>query len=214
MLSGEGSYTIAYPMAILARQYGRSDLASLSLRQLEVRRERLVIGEDLYLRHHANGTRSFCNWSRAYAWYMLGLARTLRELKGWEGLGDSEHSRIQELERELARVSDVAISRQQPNGLWCVYVNEPVTGPETSGSSAIATALAIGVKLGVLGDRAAAAAKRTRDALDDFLTADGVLGGVSQNNKSGEELQRDGYRILSQMGTGLATQLYAALFAQ
>ncbi|WP_165452360.1 hypothetical protein [Paenibacillus thalictri] len=40
---------------------------------------------------------------------------------------------------------------------------------------------------------------------------DGLLGGVSQTNQSGEEIQRSGYRVLFQMGMGLMAQLGAAL---
>jgi hypothetical protein len=47
--------------------------------------------------------------------------------------------------------------------------------------------------------------------LTRHLTADGLLGGVSQSNKGGEALQRGSYRSIYQMGMGLKAQLIAAL---
>ncbi|MFD2615440.1 glycoside hydrolase family 88 protein [Paenibacillus gansuensis] len=211
MLSAEGSYTIAYPMAVMAKAYDRHDLALLAIRQLEARQKLLTDGDVLYLRSHEDGSRSFRNWSRAYAWYLLGLARTLRELQEFSSLPDADYNRIAALKSELARAAGVIMTYQSPAGLWPVYVDEPETGIETSGSAAIAAALAIGVQLGVLDDQAGLAALRTRNALTDYLTPDGILYGVAQNNKDDGRLQREGYRILSQMGTGLAAQLEAVL---
>jgi unsaturated rhamnogalacturonyl hydrolase len=215
ILSAEGSYTIAYPLAVLAKLYKREDLALLAIRQLESRKQRLTCGADLYLRHHEDGSHSFPNWSRAYAWYMLGLARTLRVLHECEelhGMSLAILMRINALKEELVRIAEVIIGHQSEQGLWFVYVDDPQTGVETSGSAAIAASLAIGVQLGILGDSSLAASKRVRSALTPYLTEDGFLHGVAQNNKAGEALQRSGYRVLSQMGTGLAAQLDAALY--
>ncbi|NQX60718.1 glycoside hydrolase family 88 protein [Paenibacillus qinlingensis] len=215
MLSAEGSYTIAYPMAVLAKLYKREDLALLAIQQLESRKQRLNYGTDLYLRHHEDGSHSFPNWSRAYGWYMLGLARTLRVIHEYDALyreSPAIRIRINELKEELIRIAEVIVGYQSEQGLWYVYVDDPQTGVETSGSAAIAAALAIGVQLGILGDASLTACKRVRRALTPYLTEDGFLHGVSQNNKADEELQRSGYRVLSQMGTGLAAQLDAALF--
>ncbi|OAS17740.1 glycoside hydrolase family 88 protein [Paenibacillus oryzisoli] len=215
ILSAEGSYTIAYPLAVLAKLYKREDLALLAIQQLESRQQRLTSGTDLYLRLHEDGSHSFANWSRAYAWYMLGLARTLRVLHEYDELGTMSPAirvRIHVLKEELVRIAEVIRGHQSENGLWYVYVDEPQTGVETSGSAAIAASLAIGVQLGILDDSLLAVSKRVRDALTPYLTEDGFLHGIAQNNKGGEELQRSGYRVLSQMGTGLAAQLDAALY--
>jgi len=48
-------------------------------------------------------------------------------------------------------------------------------------------------------------------ALTAYLTSDGILSGVAQHNAGGMELQRGGYRVMSQMGLGLWAQLYAAV---
>lgn len=145
---------------------------------------------------------------------MLGLARTLRVLHEYDELARMPQAirvRINELKEELVRIADVIIGHQSEQGLWYVYVDEPQTGVKTSGSAAIAASLAIGVQLGILGDSSLAVSKRARNALTSYLTEDGFLHGVAQNNKAGEELQRSGYRVLSQMATGLAAQLDAAL---
>ncbi|MDR6555353.1 glycoside hydrolase family 88 protein [Paenibacillus qinlingensis] len=210
MLTAEGNYTLAYPMAVLAKQRGRLDLARLALRQLEAR-QKLTLGDDLYLRYHQDGSYSFRNWSRAYAWYLLGLARTLKELDGADFLMNDEMHAIQALKQELRRVSRISMSYQLPSGLWSVFLDDPDTGPETSGSAGIAAALAIGVEMGLLDKDALAAATLAKEALTPYLTQDGILSGVSQGNKGGESLQRGGYRVLSQMGTGLAAQLWAVI---
>lgn len=215
ILSAEGSYTIAYPLAVLAKLYQREDLAHLAIQQLESRQQGLTYGGNLYLRLHEDGNRSFANWSRAYAWYMLGLARTLRVLHEYDDIARMAPAiqvRINVLKDELVRIAEVIIGHQSESGLWYVYVDEPQTGVETSGSAAIAASLAIGVQLGILGDSALAVSKRVKVALTSYLTEDGFLHGVAQNNKGGEELQRSGYRVLSQMATGLAAQLDAALY--
>ncbi|WNR42813.1 glycoside hydrolase family 88 protein [Paenibacillus roseipurpureus] len=215
MLSAEGSYTIAYPMAIMAKLYHRQDLVRLAIQQLKIRKELLFHGNDLYLRYHEDGSRSFRNWSRAYAWYMLGLARTLRELRKFRELTklpkEMHPASVSDLEQELARIAQIAINHQSEQGLWYVFVDEPHTRIETSGSAAIAAALAIGVELGILSGNALDASLRARQALSAYFTTDGILQGVAQNNKGGEELQRGGYRIMSQMATGLAAQLDSAL---
>lgn len=206
MVSAEGNYTIAYPLAVVAGLQGRRELEDMAIRQLDIRRRELTDGEDLYLRRYETGERTFRNWIRAYTWYMLGLARTLHLLPHRK---DTEH-----LREEFARIADLALSHQQPDGLWRVFVDEPGMIADTSGSAGIAAALALGVRDGLLPRSALARARRTLLALHRYLTPDGMLGGGSQANKNGEALQRSGYRIVSQMGMGLMAQLIAALEGQ
>lgn len=211
ILSAEGSYTIAYPLAVMARLYARRDLASLAIDQLEARMRHLVVEEALYLRYHEDGSRSFRQWSRAYAWYILGLARTLHELSALPWLFSVEQKRVNSLRLELARLAELVMEYQSPEGLWYSFLDDPATGVETSGSSAIAASLAIGVRLGILGENALTSSLLAKCALEPYISQDGVLHGVTPNNKNGEDLQRKGYRILSLMGTGLAAQLEAAV---
>lgn len=142
-------------------------------------------------------------WARGIAWQMLGYARTLRELKHRTDL--AEH--ITAFQQLAAWV----LPFQRPDGLWSVFVDKPALTPDTSGSAGIAAALAIGAQQGWLEAAARTAAAKTLAGLTLHLTPDGFLGGVSQANKGGEELQRGNYRVIYQMGMGLLAQLIAAL---
>ncbi|GGV55416.1 hypothetical protein GCM10010245_87810 [Streptomyces spectabilis] len=206
--TAEGGYTVAYPMAVMATLLDDDYLRRSALRQLELRCDRLCVNDDLYLRLLPDGRRSYRNWARAYAWYLLGLVRTLTALgtgAGTAGLWD-----------EARRVAVLAVSRQGATGLWDCFLGEPDTGTETCGSAGLAVALALGVEQGQF-DPAyeGSAAQRAWGVLvKEFLSADGWLSGGSPSNKGGEELQRSGYRVLSGVGTGLMGQLGAALVRQ
>lgn len=202
MLSAEGNYTVAYPMALLATALGQPELTTLALEQLRVRRDRLFVGDDFYLRVMSNGKRTFRNWCRGVAWYLLGLTRTLGVLPP-----------PPDLVAELARAAVWIARWQLPSGLWATFVDEPKVFPDTSGSAGIAAALALGVRYGLLPATYRTHAERALEALVGYLTPDGFLTGVSQVNKAGEALQRGTYRVMSQMGMGLLAQLVAALDA-
>lgn len=202
-LSAEGSYTVAYPLAALARTRGRDDLALVALEQLRLRRDRLAERDAISLRAAGDGSRTFRNWARAYAWYLLGLTRALIEL------GDRDDTL--DLRQECRRMAELALRLQRPDGLWGCFLDDPATGPDTSGSAGIAAALALAANHGLLPETAFHAAIRALQALEAALTPDGFLGGVSQANRGGEALQRSDYRVLSQMGMGLLGQLAAAV---
>jgi len=205
VLSAEGCYTVAFPLAALAVAQGSIGLAVAALTQLRIRQRRLWHDDALWLRYMDNDERTFRNWARAVAWYLLGMMRTLELLRD----GDHETS---DLEREALRVAKWALSHQLENGLWSVYVDDHNLGVDTSGSAGIATALALGARIGVLTSLEASAAKRTLASLNQYLTPDGFLGGTSQANRGGEVLQRSDYRVLSQMAMGLKAQLIGEVF--
>lgn len=208
-ITAEGMYTVAYPMAVIAVQLDRRDLAEQAVAQALHRRDVLGGERHIDLRYYpATGERTFRNWSRAYAWYMLGMTRT------WAVLAHSQFADVPgvaELERELARTAQIALHWQLPDGLWSVFLDEPDTGVETSGSAGIAAALALGARYGLLERSYLETAQLSLYALSGYLTPDGLLTGVSQHNAGGVELQRGGYRVISQMGMGLLLQLYAAV---
>ena len=206
-LTAEGSYTVGYPMAVIARARGDERLADRALTQIRVRQAALFDGTEYHRVRSAGGGKSDRGWARGVAWHLLGAARTLSVLRDRTDLG--------ELIDGFRALADWAVARQLPagaadGGLWSVFLHEPALAPDTSGSAGIAAALAIGVNRGWLGDRHAAAADRTRAALTGFLTPDGFLGGASQANKGGRGLQASNYRVVYQMGMGLAAQLIAA----
>jgi rhamnogalacturonyl hydrolase YesR len=134
---------------------------------------------------------------------MIGLARTLEVAR--------DRSDISDLVIHFQRLAAWVLSHQREDGLWSVVIDEPALTPDTAGSAGIAAALALGARNGWLDERARAAARHALVGLQRHLTPDGFLGGVSQSNKGGSELQRGDYRSIFQMGMGLMAQLMAAL---
>ncbi|MDF2721554.1 MAG: glucuronyl hydrolase [Paenibacillus sp.] len=207
VLSAEGAYTVAYPLAVIAKQQALPQLEEWAIRQLGVRRERLPEGDALYLRRSDAGIGTFRNWIRGYTWYLLGFVRTLSEL--------AHRADLEPYKGEFVRVAEIALSHQRGDGLWSCFVDEPDVLPDTSGSAGIAAALALGANAGLLPPSARERAALTLSTLQrHYLTADGILSGASQANKNGEALQRCDYRINAQVGMGLMAQLAAALAAE
>lgn len=202
-LSSEGAYTVAYPLALIAKLRCDEKLMQDALYQCRVRQARFFDGREFWRTYDDDGKRGNRNWARGIAWQMLGTARTLEVAR--------DRSDISDLIIHLQRLAAWVQSRQREDGLWSVMVDEAQLTPDTAGSAGIAAALAIGARNGWLDDNARQAAQRTLSGLDPHLTPDGFLGGVSQSNKGGLELQRSDYRSIYQMGMGLLAQLIAAL---
>ncbi|MDF2662384.1 MAG: hypothetical protein K0Q94_5175 [Paenibacillus sp.] len=212
-LTAEGAYTMGYPMAVIASRLGNDQLAQTALRQLLLRRKALTDGRDLYGIVSGSGQKRIMrNWARSYTWYMLGFVRTFMEFQGSRRY--AKLAGMEEVSAEFRRMSEIALSRREPGGLWSCFLGEPETGIETSGSAGIAAALALGARAGVLPHTMLDAAREAMQALETYLTPDGVLQGVCQHNCGGLQLQRGGYRVLSQMGMGLMAQLYAAVYSE
>ncbi|HSI09388.1 MAG TPA: glycoside hydrolase family 88 protein [Rariglobus sp.] len=203
-ITAEGSYTVAYPLAVLAQIRSDRSLAQLSANVLRVRRESLRRPDGLWLRHHPDDTRTFRSWARGVAWYLLGFGRSLEHL---EGLTDTT-----DLKTEFLAAATWALGYQRADGLWGCFLDDDSTLQDTSGSAGIATAFARGAKAGLLpAEIFIPAATRCWKALPVHLTPDGFLGGAAQSNRGGEPLQRGPYRVLAPMGMGLMGQLAAAL---
>jgi unsaturated rhamnogalacturonyl hydrolase len=207
-ITAEGNYTIAYPLACLANTMNSNYLAEQSLLQLSVRKELLWKDHTLYLRYLEDGTRTFKNWGRAYVWYLLGIIRTIKELKSQKRLSESLEEYWKE---EFNRAWNITWSYRNDEGLWDCYVDEPCTEVEISTTTGIAAASAIGINLGFLPNSYKSELRKTLNSLVTFLTPDGLIKGSSQANKGGEPLQRNGYRVLSQVSMGLLAQLIHAI---
>lgn len=198
-VSTEGCYTVAYPLAVIARQRKDAQLRSVALAVLRRRREILAQDGVIWQRGRP-GDLHFPNWARGHAWYLLGLAHSMRHL-GPE----------RDLLAEFRRAARLSMSLRLSNGLWPVFADDPHTGTDTSGSAGIAAALAIGAREGWLGAAELEAARLAKRELDRWLAPDGFLTGQAQENKKGEELQRSRYRAMMQLGLGLWAQLTGAL---
>lgn len=205
MLSAEGMYTVAYPLAVIGALSGRVDYLADARRQLRLRVAALRDGGVL-LRRYEDGRVEFRDWIRAWTWYLLGLARTLPIL-------ESAGVEVAGLRSELAEIAEASLRWRSEDDLWHTYVDDPATPLETSGSAGIAAAWAIGAGHGLLDADWSDRAARTAEALLACVGPEGVLRGASQANKDGERLQRSRYRINSQVGSGLLAQLCAALLA-
>ena len=203
-LTSEGSYTIAYPLALIAKARGSEELMQSALMQVRVRQAAFFDGREFFrTREDGSGKRGNRNWARGIAWQILGLTRTLIVAK--------DRSDIADLIASLQQLATWAIGLQREDGLWSVFADDQKLTPDTAGSAGIAAALAIGAQHGWLEASAKAAAQKTLAGLQKHLTPDGFLGGISQSNKGGEGLQRSDYRSIYQMGMGLMAQLIAAL---
>lgn len=198
-VSTEGCYTLAYPLAAIARQRKDAQLRAAALAVLRRRRE-ILVQDDVIWQRGRPGALHFPNWARGHAWYLLGLAHSMRYL-GPE----------RDLLAEFRRAARFSMGLRLSNGLWPVFADDPHTGTDTSGSAGIAAALAIGAREGWLGGAELEAARLAKRELDRWLTPDGFLTGQAQENKKGEELQRSRYRAMMQLGLGLWAQLTGAL---
>ncbi|MRX65373.1 glycoside hydrolase family 88 protein [Maribacter luteus] len=196
--TAEGCYTVAYPMAVVGRLWKRKDLMHKAMDQL---RHRLVLieGGNFYLRYNER-EKTFRNWARGAAWFLLGFVRTISELK--------EEFMDEEITGKFREGVDIAISMQQKDGLWNCFMDQDVA-PDTSGSAGISAAIVTGVENGILNPSYNKAAEKCWMGLQDYITPDGFLKGVAQDNRGGIGLQQSDYRVIAQMGMGMMAQLYA-----
>lgn len=199
-ITAEGCYTVAYPMAVIGKAWNDKGLKKRAIEQLKHRLV-LIEKEKLNLRYHTNtGTYTYKNWARGAAWTLLGFARTIAELKG--------EIKDKEIIRMFKKGVDNAIAMQQENGLWNGFMHTN-NAPDTSGSAGISAAILIGIKEGLLPETYRRYAEKCWKTLPDYLTPDGFLKGVSQDNRGGVALQEGDYRVIAQMGMGMMAQLYS-----
>ncbi len=194
----EACYTLAYPAIALGYRLGRERLIEAGIGLIERRIPKLWRPGRLTQSLRTDGSRAFVNWARGVAWFLLGISRAAAHFP--------DSACPEEFRRAFEEVSEWIVRQPRVNGLWSCFVDAPETGPEISGSCGIAAALVSAVQLGWLGhlpESDLACVCEVRNAAASYLTPEGWLGGVSQINRDGERLQRNGYRVLSQMGMGL-----------
>ncbi len=199
-LSAEGCYTVAYPMAVIGKSRHSKDLMNKALEQLK-HRFVLIHEGDFYLR--ATGSeRTYKNWARGAAWFLLGFSRTIYELK--------DEIIDEEIVAKFREGVDMALSMQRQDGLWSCFMHKDVS-PDTSGSAGISAAILTGIEQGILPESYRKQVDKCWVALQNYLTPDGFLKGVAQDNRGGISLQEGEYRVIAQMGMGMMAQLYAFL---
>ena len=208
-LTTEGCYTVAYPLAAIARVRQDAELGQIALGQLRHRIHYLADESAIYQRSTLADEKAYRNWGRGVAWYLLGTIKTLAVLRD-SGL---EVSGLDEVQQSWATAVGMVRAWQNEDHLWYGFLDRPETGVDTSASAGIAAAIAWGVHLGLLPIQSLRSVKATEQSLQRYLTPDGFLTQVSQINRGGEDLQASGYRVISQFGMGLMGQLKAALEA-
>jgi unsaturated rhamnogalacturonyl hydrolase len=202
LVSAEGCYTVAYPMAVIGKAWNDRKLMKEALAQLKHRF--VLYNNSLYLRYNkTSGKYTFPNWARGAAWNLLGFARTIGELKS--------EMQDKEVIEQFQKGVELALSMQRSNGLWGCFMHRPDSLPDTSGSAGIAAAILTGIKDGYLPESYRPNAERCWNAIQQYIAPDGFLRGVAQDNRGGIEVQESDYRVIAQMGMGLMAQLYAEL---
>ena len=194
----EGCYTVAYPLAAIALHRGDATLAQVALDQVRLRAGRLVSDEAVYQRASLDGERSYRNWGRGVAWYLLGTIKTLVLLEQ----SSLKVTGLTEVRTTWQRTADWVREYANRDQVYYAFLDRPETEVDASASAGIAAALAWA------GDRRTG--RRTYRSLLQYLTPDGLLGQVTQINRGGEDLQEGGYRVIAQFGMGLLEQLRIA----
>lgn len=197
----EGCYTMAYPLMQIAAVRDREDLRDLALRELQSRRDRLFHEGNIYLRHPQTG-RTYRNWTRGIAWYLLGNVKCLQ----FSGLAGQWAPVAEHMAERAAWV----IKHQRDDGLWDNFLDEKGPPPDTSGSAGIAASLVHAHELGLIGKEGTEVARRCWAALPQHLFIDGWLGDVAPSNKRGEEAQHGSRRASETFGMGLMGVLAGA----
>ncbi|WP_138993199.1 glycoside hydrolase family 88 protein [Larkinella sp. C7] len=209
-LTTEGCYTLAYPLAVLARQRQDVELARLALANLHHRQEALVTPDVVYQgRNQAGEWNAYPNWGRGLVWYLLGTVRTLNELNPLAAQLDP--TVLQNLKATFLKTAERMLKDRDAQGGWHGFVGEPQTGIDTSATAGIAAALALATQYGWMPSETFKTLEITKKALFQYLTPDGFLTGACQSNRGGVELQRSGYRVISQYAAGLMAQFLVAM---
>lgn len=206
----EGCYTLAYPLAAVARKTGKKELFELALLELEARIKYLTDSEAVYQKVTVqDSVKSFRNWGRGYTWFLLGLIRTSAILK--QDASFSKDPRLSKIREAFTYYSNLALKHQQPDHSWRAFLDLPETQFDASATAGLGASLLYGKQIGWLPDLPDSRLYAIRQRLEQSLTPDGFLAGCCQLNRGGEELQKSSYRVISQYVMGLMAHLYAHL---
>ncbi len=206
----EGCYTLAYPLAALAKAAGNKKWYELALIELEERIKHLTDHEAVYQRASVtDSAKGFRNWGRGYTWFLLGLVRTSAILK--QDASFSKDPRLSKIREVFIYYANLALKYQQPDHGWSAFLDLPETGFDASATAGLGASLLYGKQIGWLPELPDSRLYAIRQRLEQSLTPDGFLTASCQINRGGEELQKSGYRVISQYVMGLMAHLYAHL---
>lgn len=206
----EGCYTLAYPLAAVARKTGKKEWLELALLELEARVKYLTDDEAVYQKVSVQDSeKSFRNWGRGYTWFLLGLVRTSAILK--QDASFSKDPRLSKIREAFIYYSNLALKHQQPDHSWNSFLDLPETEFDASATAGLGASLLYGKQIGWLQNLPDSRLYAIRQRLERSLTPDGFLANCCQLNRGGEELQKSSYRAISQYVMGLMAHLYAHL---
>jgi rhamnogalacturonyl hydrolase YesR len=162
----------------------------------------------IYQRSTLDGHKTFKNWGRGVAWYLLGTIKTYKHIK------DNKLENLQGIKAlmdSFTKLSRMVLGHQNEKGMWMAYTDRKETGVDTSATAGIAAAFAWGVKYELLEQNYLSHARMAYQGLQEYISADGFVRNATQINRGGEELQASGYRVITQFSIGLMAQLRAAM---
>lgn len=188
----EENYTLSYPLLLMAKQSADARLIDMAVANL-LRRMQLLHSENgIFHRKVGDSPPVYLNWARGYAWYLLGLAKSLK-------LIPEEHPHYSTLLHEYRNATNMALRFMDGQGMFRAFLHETDTGADTSGTAGITAATAYGIANGFLPRHlyAPVVRKTLRHLWTHYLTPDGYLKGSCQLNNGGEELQKSDFRTIS-----------------
>ncbi len=209
-LTAEGCYTIAYPLAAVARELNRPEWYEFALIELEDRIVTLTDADAVYTRAWKNtGVKTYRNWGRGYTWFLLGLIRTAEILQNDSPF--KNHKRIEHLREVYTYYAKLALTHQQADHSWNAYLDLDTTSYDSSATAGLGAALAHGMRIGWLDNFSQQQLQKIRLRLTQNLTPDGLITGICQQNAAGEDLQKSEYRVIAQYVLGLMAHIDAHL---
>jgi unsaturated rhamnogalacturonyl hydrolase len=209
-LTAEGCYTVAYPLAVVARELKRPEWYEFALIELEDRIVTLTDSEAVYTRARKDtGVKTYRNWGRGYTWFLLGLIRTAEILENDSPYKGSK--RVAHLREVYTYYAQIALKHQQPDHSWRAYLDLDSTSYDSSATAGLGAALAHGMRLGWVGNFSENQLQQIRTRLQENVTPDGLIDGICQQNAAGEELQKSSYRVIAQYVLGLMAHIDAHL---
>lgn len=210
-LTQEGLYTLAYPLTVLGNTRNDLGLLEMGLIEAEERIKHLTTEDAIYrMGSRTKGVEELNrNWSRGVVWFLLGLARTAEQLINSPLKDDLRVARLIDAYKQNAAI---VLRYQQKDHSWKAFMDLEHTYYESSGTSGLAAALAIGHRLGWLPEFDKSRLNKVYRRLLQSMTPDGFLTHTTQHNAGSYELMQMGeYRVISQYTLGFIGLIKAHL---